>query len=89
MPKISANLEQQFKDAPQETFDLIVRTDGDAAKRITWMKSEGVTVRRHFRLTPGVAITCAGEDALRLSAADWVISVELDAPVHTMRPDRP
>ncbi|MDX1522167.1 MAG: hypothetical protein R3264_11105 [Anaerolineae bacterium] len=79
--KISSELIQQLKDAPKQKFDLIIRTDGDASRHKTWLASEGFEITRQFRMVPGFAVTAAGEDALRLQAADWVLSVELDAPM--------
>lgn len=84
MVKISAELEQQLKSRPDEVFDLIVRTRGDATPHLDWLSAAGVQVRQQFRLTPGVAISCTGQKALPLLAQEWVLSVEPDAPVTTM-----
>ncbi len=84
MAKINPELEQQLKSMPNRTVDLIVRTDGDATPRLEWLASAGVQVKQQFRLSPGVAVSCTGQDALKLLAQDWVISVEPDAPVSTM-----
>lgn len=84
MPKISTALEQQLNEAPDQSFDLIVRTDGDPTAHLRWLASEGIQVNRQFRLTPGLAVTCTGQDALRLLEPDWVISIETDAPVRAL-----
>ena len=84
MPKISSALERQLRDSPDETFDLIVRTDGDVSPHLKWLASEGIQIKRQFRLTPGIAVSCRGQDALRLKAANWVVSIELDAPVKAL-----
>ncbi len=84
MAKISAALETQLKLAPDQLVDLIVRTQGDASPHLAWVKSTGITVNRQFRLTPGLAVTCSGVDALKLADQDWVISVELDQPVKAL-----
>ena len=76
MAKIDRELEQQLRASPEETVDLIVRTRGDA--------TPGLRVKQQFKLTPGVAISGSGQDALQLLSQDWVLSVELDAPVTTM-----
>ena len=77
-------LEQQLKANPNEPVDLIVRTQGDASPRLNWLAAAGLQVTQQFRLTPGVAVSCAGRNALKLLTQDWVLSVELDAPVTTM-----
>jgi hypothetical protein len=84
MVKISPELEQQLKAMPNRTIDLIVRTRGDATPHLEWLASAGLQVKQQFRLSPGVAVSGSGKDALQLLAQDWVISVEPDAPVSTM-----
>jgi hypothetical protein len=84
MAKIDRELEQQLRASPEETVDLIVRTQGDATPHLTWLASAGLRVKQQFKLTPGVAVSGSGQDALQLLSQDWVLSVELDAPVTTM-----
>jgi len=84
MRKISEELEQQLKSMPNRMVDLIVRTQGSADPHLAWMASAGIEVRQQYRLSPGVAVTCSGSDALKLLNQDWVISVEKDEAVHTM-----
>ena len=84
MSKISPELEQQLNDMPNRTVDLIVRTDGNATPHLEWLASAGLQVKQQFRLSPGVAVSGSGRDALKLLDQSWVVSVELDAPVKTM-----
>jgi hypothetical protein len=84
MAKISPELEQQLKAMPNRTVDLIVRTDGDATPHLEWLASAGLQVKQQFRLSPGVAISSSGQDALKLLDQSWVVSVELDETVRTM-----
>lgn len=84
MAKISAQLEQQLKDMPNRTVDLIIRTDGDATPYLDWLAQAGLQVKRQFKLSPGVAVSGPGRDALKLLTQHWVVSVEPDAPVRTM-----
>ena len=84
MAKISADLEQQLKQIPNQTVDLIVRTAGDASPYLDWLASAGLEVKQQYRLSPGVAISGSGQDALKLLTQNWVVSIELDRPVRTM-----
>jgi hypothetical protein len=84
MSKISPELEQQLNDMPHRTVDLIVRTDGNATPHLEWLASAGLQVKQQFKLSPGVAVSGSGRDALKLLDQSWVVSVELDAPVKTM-----
>jgi len=84
MAKIKTELAQQLQTKPNDTFKLIVRTTDNPAGHIPWLKSIGVEVTQQFRLTPGVAVSCTGNQALQLPDQDWVLSVEPDAPVTTM-----
>jgi hypothetical protein len=84
MPKISSELEQQLKSMPNRKIDLIVRTYGDVKPHLDWLTAEGLQVTQQFRLSPGVAVTSTGADALKLIDQEWVRSVEPDAPVHAL-----
>ena len=84
MAKISPDLEQQLKAMPNRTIDLIVRTDGDARPHLDWLASAGIQVKQQYRLSPGVAVSCTGQAALKLLTQDWVVSIEPDEPVSTM-----
>ena len=84
MAKISPELEQQLRAEPDTTVDLIVRTRGDATPHLDWLAAASLRVMQQFRLVPGVAISCSGQDAFKLLTQDWVLSIELDQPVSTM-----
>ena len=84
MAKISPELEQQLRAEPNQTVDLIVRTRGDVSPRLDWLAAANLQVKQQFRLVPGVAISCSGQDALKLLTQDWVLSIEIDQPVSTM-----
>jgi hypothetical protein len=84
MTKIEPELEQQLKAKPDQTVDLIVRTNGDPTPRLDWLTSTGIQVKQQFRLSPGIAVRCSGAAALKLLDQDWVRRIELDRPVTTM-----
>ena len=84
MATISTDLQSQLKENPNDNFDLIVRTQGDATPHLEWVAAAGITITQTFRLSPGLAITCSGANAQKLIIQQWVISVELDKPVTTM-----
>ncbi len=84
MIKIDAKLEQQLRTRPNQTVDLIVRTQGDAAPHLEWLDLAGLRVKQQFKLSPGVALSGLGGDALKLLDQDWVKTIELDRPVRAM-----
>lgn len=84
MTKINPGLVQQFKQKPEHTFDLIVRTEGQAASHMEWLTSAGFRVKQKFRLTSAVAGSCSGRAALKLLDQSWVVSVEPDTPMQAM-----
>ena len=84
MAKISEELKEQLKSMPNRNVDLIVRSHGDVTPHLAWLKAEGFEVNQQYRLTPGVAVTCSGSDALKLLDQDWVKSIERDAPVRAL-----
>lgn len=81
MTKINETLKQTFARQPEQTFQLIIRISHDSSSHLAWLKSEGFTVRQQFRLSPGVALSCSGAQAMKLLAQDWVISIDADGPV--------
>ena len=84
MAKISAELEQQLKSMPNQTVDLIIRTQGDATPHLAWLASAGLQVNQQFRLSPGVAVSGTSASALKLLDQSWVKTIEIDGPVTTM-----
>lgn len=84
MAKIDPKLEQRLQNMPNRAVDLIVRTDSDPTPHLEWLANHNFEVRQVFRLSPGVAVSAPGRDALKLLAQDWVVSVELDEAMRTM-----
>jgi hypothetical protein len=84
MATIDSKLEQRLQDMPNRSVDLIVRTSGDPSPHLDWLANNEIEVRQVFKLSPGVAISCPGRDALKLLAQDWVVSVETDEGVRAM-----
>lgn len=84
MAKIEPKLEQRLHDMPNRSIDLIIRTDSDPSPHLDWLAANGIEVRQVFKLSPGVAVSCPGRDALKLLAQDWVVSIELDEAVRAI-----
>ena len=84
MAKMNTELEQRLKSMPNNMVDLIVRTQDEVTPHLEWLASEGFQVKQQYRLSPGVAVTCTGSNALKLLDQDWVISIEEDAEVKAM-----
>jgi hypothetical protein len=51
---------------------------------LDWLAANDIEVKQVFKLSPGVAVSCPGRDALKLLAQDWVVSVELDEAVRAV-----
>lgn len=84
MATIDPKLEQRLQDMPNRAVDLIVRTDGDPTPHLEWLAANQIEVKQIFKLSPGVAISAPGRDALKLLAQEWVLSIEVDEGVRTM-----
>jgi hypothetical protein len=84
MAKIDPKLEQRLQDMPNRAIDLIVRTTGDPSPHLDWLATNDIEVKQVFKLSPGVAVSCPGRDALKLLNQDWVVSVELDEAVRAV-----
>ncbi len=81
MAKIDPKLEQRLHDMPNRVADLIVRTNGDPTPHLEWLAANDIEVRQQFKLSPGLAVSAPGREALRLLDQDWVVSVEQDEAV--------
>lgn len=81
MHKIEPKLEQRLQDMPNRAVDLIVRTEGDPSPHLDWLAAQNIEVRHVFKLSPGVAVSAPGRDALKLLTQEWVVSVEVDEGV--------
>ena len=84
MSKINPAFERQLKESPEQMVDLIVRTNGDVTPYLAWLDAAGLQVKQQFRLSPGVAVSASGGDALKLLTQPWVVSIEPDAPVQAV-----
>ena len=84
MAKIDPKLEQRLHDMPNRVVDLIVRTDGDPTPHLDWLAANDMEVKQQFRLSPGLAVSGPGREALRLLDQDWVVSIEQDEGVRAM-----
>lgn len=70
---------------PQATVAAIVRTEGAAEAHRAEVEGSGLTVRRVFRLLPGLAVEGQVAAVIALADRPWVKSVSLDREVHVMR----
>lgn len=84
MSKIDSKLEQRLQDMPNRVVDLIVRTAADPTSHLDWLAANSIEVRQQFKLSPGLAVSAPGRDALKLLDQDWVVSVEVDEGVKAM-----
>jgi hypothetical protein len=85
MAHIAPELKTKLKRDPQALVKLIVRLKDAPDKRIADLKARGLDVRRIFTLISAVAVQGSAETFLALANESWVLSVEEDKPVHTLR----
>jgi hypothetical protein len=82
--KIDAELLERLKADPEAEFGLIVKTEGEPGQYLTRLQTQGMEVRRKFRLTRSLAIIARAEAALQLADEAWVEKIEEDQIVRTM-----
>jgi hypothetical protein len=85
MDKIDSVLRQKLAADSEQSVALIVRTDGDPSPHLPRLAELGLQVGHQFRLVPGVSVTGSAGAALLLIEEEWVIKIEEDQPVTTMR----
>lgn len=85
MAHIAPELKTKLKRDPQALVDLIVRLKDAPDKRAADFKARGLAVRRTFTLISAVAVQGPAATMLALANESWVLSVEEDKSVHTLR----
>lgn len=91
MPKdfLSSKIADDFLiyllDNPDERIAAIVRCLELNAEYVAATEALGLTVCRELRLISGLAVEGAACSLLTLAQASWVLRVEPDEPIHTMR----
>ncbi len=84
MAKVSAELRKTLRESPNDTFDLIVRVEGELQERSAEMNAMGVNVKRQFKLTNSLQIRCSGAQALKLARKDWLVRADTNRPVRAL-----
>ncbi len=87
MTNTDPTLAQQAQENPQETFRVIVRVVDDMDARQAQLEADGFTITRRLRLIRGFGATATGASVLRAMDKEWIISLERDGEVRTMRGD--
>lgn len=85
MATLDPTLQEQIQANPGANYRVIVRVQGDMDARQRQLAQNGVTITRRLRLIRGFAATMQGANIKTLSAQDWIVSIEPDQPVHTMK----
>lgn len=85
MAKIQPSLKSKLERAPNSVVNLIVRLKDAPDVRTADVRALGLTVRHTYSLVPGMAIQGTAAASLALAAKPWVLSIEEDKQVHTMK----
>jgi hypothetical protein len=84
MVKVVAELRKVWRECPNDSFDLIVRVNGELQDISAEMSARGVSVRRQFKLTNSLQIRCSGAQALTLAREPWLLRADSDSPVKAL-----
>jgi hypothetical protein len=85
MANIQPQLKSKLERAPDSVVSLIVRLKEPPDARVADVRALGLTVRYTFSLVAAMAIRGPASASLALAEKPWVLSVEEDKPVHTMK----
>lgn len=85
MCQIDHAFAEQVKANPTETFRVILRVEGDMDAREEQLQEQGFTITRRSRLIHGYAASATGAAIQRAAKEEWVVSIEPDGTVHTMK----
>lgn len=85
MSKIDPTLAREAKASPDETFRVIVRVQGELDACQEQLEAAGFTIKRRLRLIRGFSAAVQGAALRTVMDQEWILSIERDAPVHTMK----
>ena len=83
--KLSANYLNYLLGNPEVSVTAIVRCQELQTDYVVAAETAGLVVERRLRLIQGLAVHGYAGDLLKLSEESWVLRVEPDESVHTMR----
>lgn len=85
MASIAPELVTKLKRDPQALVNLIVRLKDAPDAHVADLKARGLVVRRTFTLISAIAVQGPAATLLALANEAWVLSIEEDKTVHTLR----
>jgi hypothetical protein len=77
-------LEARLRSAPEARVRVIVRTASSPSQYASSLEALGLRVHYVSTLINAITVEGPAKAILKLSAEDWVVALEPDAPVHTM-----
>lgn len=83
--KIPPHFLATLKSDPDASVCAIVRCERLSPDFLTAAVAAGLTVSRQLRLIRGLAVAGSARNLLELANAPWVLRIEPDQPIHTMR----
>jgi hypothetical protein len=86
--KISASYLDYLISNPEAHVGAIVRCQALRPDYVSAAERSGLIVARQLRLLQGLVVEGRAANLLALSEKSWVLSIEPDEPVHTMRQER-
>jgi hypothetical protein len=86
MANVSSELKSKLQRNPRAAVNLIARLQNEPSDYRAALEARGINVRRTFSLIAAIAIECKASAALALAKETWVVSIEEDKSVHTMKP---
>ncbi len=85
MKNLDPLLARAAQENPHESFQVIVRVEGDLDTRQGQLEQCGFCITRRSRLIHGFGASAQGEAVLRATNEDWVISIERDIEMRAQK----
>jgi hypothetical protein len=82
-------LRNQVEAKPDETYNIIVRVEGDLDTCQQQLEADGLQISRRLRLIRGFAAAGPGTAVQKAATEDFIVSIERDQQVHTMDESKP
>ena len=85
MATIESSLASEASARPKQVYRVIVRVVGDLDARQEQLENLGFTISRRLKLIRGFGSTASGTCIKRAQKQDWIISIEPDGEMRTMK----
>ena len=85
MASVSPEFKKKLESNPNAVVSVIVRVQKESSAYVQQVQARNLTVRHAYTLIPALALRGPASAVIALAQEGWVVSIEEDRVVHTMK----